>query len=74
MGNSTAGKALSEEKCARRHAAAGDLAGIAKKYSAAALKAAFLKPKIMDEASPSKIDQLHDEKTQTGRLQHRSSP
>jgi mono/diheme cytochrome c family protein len=71
VGSGTTGKTIFDEKCGSCHSASGDLAGIGGKYSAAALKAAFLKPKFMDDVSSSKIDQLHDEKRQGGRLQHR---
>jgi mono/diheme cytochrome c family protein len=70
-GSADAGKALFGEKCGSCHSAGGDLSGIGKKYSGSALKAVFLKPKMMDEIPSSRVNQLHDQKMQTGRLQHR---
>ena len=69
-GNADAGKVLFSEKCVSCHSG-GDLSGIGKKYSGSALKAAFLKPKMMDEISSFGVNQLHDQKMQTERLQHR---
>ena len=70
-GNADVGRALFRDKCAFCHSAGGDLSGISKKYSGSALKAAFLKPKMMDEIPWFGVNQLHDQKLQSARLQHR---
>jgi mono/diheme cytochrome c family protein len=70
-GDPDVGKALFRDKCGSCHSASGDLSGISKRYSGSALKAAFLKPKMMDEIPSFAVDQLHDQKMQTARLQHR---
>ena len=46
------------------------MAEIGKKYNGAALKTAFLKPKIMNEPRSWKVDQLHDTKKAAARQQH----
>ena len=69
-GNAAAGKTVFEAKCATCHAT--NLAGISKRYTGAALKAAFLKPALMDEVPSMEVSQLRDQRKSTGRLQHRS--
>jgi len=69
-GNVAAGKALFSEKCGSCHSASGDLAGIGKKYQGSDVKAAFLKPKMMDEPRSWKMAQLKDTKKAAARQQH----
>jgi mono/diheme cytochrome c family protein len=70
-GNAAAGKAYFDGQCGSCHSASGDLAGIGKKYGAAALKARFLKPKMLDETKSWKVSELRDTKKAAAELQHR---
>ena len=56
-GSTSAGKTYFDGKCGSCHSAAGDLAGIGKKYDAATLKTRFLKPRMLDETRSWKVDQ-----------------
>jgi mono/diheme cytochrome c family protein len=70
-GNAAAGKAYFTEKCGSCHSTSSDLAGIGRKYDRAALKARFLKPKMLDETKSWKVSELHDTKKEDAQLQHR---
>jgi mono/diheme cytochrome c family protein len=70
-GNTDVGKAFFRDECASCHSPGGDLSGIGKKYSGSALKVALLKPKMMDDSPSFAVNQLHDQKMQAARLQHR---
>jgi mono/diheme cytochrome c family protein len=70
MGDPGKGKAYFDQKCTSCHSASGDLAQVGKKYSGAALKAALLKPKTLDNPRSWKVDALHDSKTAAAKAQH----
>lgn len=70
-GTADAGKSLFRDKCSSCHSATGDLSGIGRKYSGPALKAALLKPKMMEQIPSYGVNQLHDQKLQTARVEHR---
>jgi mono/diheme cytochrome c family protein len=71
-GDAGKGKAYFDQRCASCHSVLGDLAGVAKKYSSAALKTAFLKPKTLDGLRSWKVDEIHDVKTAAAKAQHRT--
>jgi mono/diheme cytochrome c family protein len=72
QGNGAAGKTYFAQSCSSCHSAAGDLAGIAKKYDLATLKARILRPEFVDAPQSWKLDQLRDTKTEAARQRHLS--
>ena len=72
VGDAGKGKAYFDQKCASCHSGSGDLAGVGKKYSGAALKTAFLKPRTLDRPRSWRVDELHDAKTVVAKAQHRA--
>src|SRR6476659_2870362 len=71
-GDATAGKAYFERTCSMCHAVDRDLAGIARKYEAAALRAAILDPKGLkvERAFPSA--RLNETKLASAQQRHRA--
>jgi mono/diheme cytochrome c family protein len=64
------GKFYFDDKCGACHSVSGDLAGIGKKYDAAALKEQFLRPKLLDEVPSWKLDRLLESKSASGWRKH----
>ncbi len=71
-GNAAAGSRYFQEKCAACHSVSGDLAGVGRKYSGTALKAAFLRPRFMDELPSWSLERLHEQKGDAARIRHRT--
>ena len=71
-GDATAGKAYFERTCSMCHAVDRDLAGIARKYEAAALRAAILDPKGLKVERSFTSARLNDTKLASAQQRHRA--
>lgn len=69
-GNADAGKTYFAQSCSSCHSVTGDLAGVAKKYDSATLKANILRPAFVDAPQSMKLSQLSDTETEAARHQH----
>lgn len=70
-GNAAAGKTHFDRTCASCHSVERDLAGIGRKYDAAALRAQVLKPKALNGELSYEVDRLMDTRAAAARQQHR---
>lgn len=66
------GKSYFDDKCDACHSVSGDLAGIGRRYDAAALKEQLLRPKLLGEVPSWELDRLHESKTASGRQRHQT--
>ena len=70
QGDSAAGRADFEVRCASCHAAGGDLAGIGRKYDPTMLRARMLEPPGLKTGASFVLDRLRDTRTASARVRH----
>jgi mono/diheme cytochrome c family protein len=71
-GDAAAGKTYFDGACRPCHTADGDLAGVARKYDAASLRAAILDPKALKLERSFAADRVHDTKLASAQQRHRA--
>src|SRR5215831_191588 len=71
-GDAAAGKLYFDEKCGSCHSFAGDMANLARKYDASALRDKILRPKLLGDAASWGVERLHDQKTALARQRHQA--
>ena len=69
-GDAAAGKTSFDGACRSCHTPDGDLAGVARKYDAASLRAAILDPKALKVQRSFAADRLHDTKLASAQQRH----
>jgi mono/diheme cytochrome c family protein len=70
QGDSAAGRADFEARCAACHAPGGDLAGIGRKYDPTMLRARMLEPPGLKAGVSFALDRIRDTRTASARVRH----